>query len=218
LYQSDQHAFRVADGDIGKKLNEKMLAQDVRILGYMATGFRNVFSNKPIKNIADLRGVKIRLMENPIQVTAFGALGAIPTTMAYSEVFTAIQQGTIDAAESGLKNIIDVKFHEVAKNVSKTQHFYLLKPICISSVKWSRLPEEYQKIIQNAVGEAINWQREDTIKSNEQAEKDLETFGVTIYRDFNFDEMSGMVESVYKNNTDYLPLDIINQIRVLGGN
>ncbi len=212
LYRDDQHAFNVADGEVGQYLNEKMLDQGIRVLGYLSIGYRHVFSNKPVKTIEDFKGLKIRTMENSMHLATFQALGALPTSMAFSEVFTALQQKTIDAAENSPKNIVDQKFYEVAKYISKTGHFYCLKTIDIAEPVWETLPDDYKTILQDAAKEAVDWQRQVAIEENNQAEQTLKDNGCTIY-DFDIEALSNAIAPVYDQFPQDLPADLLEKIR-----
>ena len=99
LWDNAEQAHSAVDGELGKLIEEKAKGLGLNVIGYMESGFRNVFSKKPIEKIEDFKGVKIRTMQNEYHMGAFESFGAIPTAMAAGEQFTALQQGTIDAAE-----------------------------------------------------------------------------------------------------------------------
>ena len=92
----------------------------------MESGFRNVFSNRPVETIDDFSGLKIRTMENSMHMALFNNLGAMATPMASGDVFTGLQQKTIDAAENSISDVLANKFYEVTKNITYTNHLFVL--------------------------------------------------------------------------------------------
>ena len=132
LFDSVEQAHKVIDGKYGELVNQKALTQGVHVVGWFESGFRNVFSNRPLTKIEDFRNFKIRTMENKMQIDTFNALGAVATPMAASEQFTALQQGTIDGCENAIANMLTNRYYEVIKNVTWTNHLYTFIAICLS--------------------------------------------------------------------------------------
>ena len=125
LFTTRKAAFDAVDGELGKKLNSYLEKKGFLVLGYQENGFRHVTNSKrPIKTPADLKGLKIRTMENPMHIAFFKELGANPTPMSWGELYTALQQGTVDAQENPYAMIDDGKFYEVQKYVSETGHVF----------------------------------------------------------------------------------------------
>src|SRR5690606_33452452 len=121
LFSSKEEAFAAFDGEVGDILNSKLEEIGIVNLGYGENGYRHVTNNKkPIRLPEDLKGVKIRTMENPIHMAAFQAFGANPTPISFNELFTALQQGTVDAQENPVAIIFTSKFSEVQKYLSLT--------------------------------------------------------------------------------------------------
>ena len=130
LFRDTAHLYKVIDGDLGRDLFKMLEKQRVVGLAFMDNGFRNIASNgKAITKPADLQGVKIRVMENEVHTTAFQKLGAIPVPMASGEVYTGLQQRTIDAAENSICSIYTIKYQEIAKEISLTRHFAGAAPL-----------------------------------------------------------------------------------------
>ena len=125
LFRDKAHARAVLDGPIGQEMLGKFDAKGFKALAWAENGFRNMTNNKrDIKEPADVKGLKMRTMENPVHITAYKALGIITTPMAFPEVFTALQQGTVDGQENPLSVIISAKFDQVQKYLSLTGHVY----------------------------------------------------------------------------------------------
>jgi len=125
LFTTRESAFKALDGDLGQELDRRLLKTGMMNLGYYENGFRHITNNKgPIHSPADLKGVKIRTMEVPPHITFFKKLGANPTPMSFGELYTALQQGTVDAQENPLAIINESRLYEVQKYISLTGHVF----------------------------------------------------------------------------------------------
>ena len=128
-------------------------------LAWWENGFRNITNNKvAIKVPADIKGMKIRTMENDVHLAAFKAFNANPTPMAFSELFTAMQQGTVDGQENPLAIIVGNKFYEVQKFISKTEHIYVPFTVVMNEEKFNSLTVNQQEAITKAMAEATEFQ------------------------------------------------------------
>ena len=160
IFRDKEHAYKVLDGEIGQELAADLPSIDLRLLSYWENGFRHVTnSSKPIITPEDLEGVKIRVPENNIYVDSFKAWGANVTTMAFGELFTALQQKTVDAQENPLALIATNKFYEAQEYLSLTGHFYGPAQVIISEHTWSKLSPEMQEAVQKAADEARDYER-----------------------------------------------------------
>jgi tripartite ATP-independent transporter DctP family solute receptor len=160
LFTSRKTAFEALDGVLGKKLNEYVLAKGFVNLGYAENGFRHVTNSKrPIKTPADLKGIKIRTMENPMHIAYFKELGANPTPMSWGELYTALQQGTVDAQENPYAMISDGKFYEVQKYVSETGHVFSVTMLIANKKFMDKLPPDLRKIVEKAGRDFVLEQR-----------------------------------------------------------
>ncbi len=213
VFRDFTHAFKVADGPIGKRLDEELLAkQQIRNLGYIDTGARHVYSTRPVKSIADFNGLKTRVMENSLHMDTFTAFGAIPTPMASGDVFTALSQGTIDAAENTMQYINTMKMYEVCKYVTKTAHFYGIMMICISERTFNKLDDELKKIVLDAGREAALYQRKVSDEENVIAEKSLRDMGVQI-DEIDRDALAATLAPVFEKYKAVLDPKIMEEIR-----
>lgn len=161
LFTSKKAAFEATDGILGEKINSYFAAKGILILGYQENGFRHVTNNrKPVKSPADLKGLKIRTMENPMHLAFFKALGANPTPMSWGELYTALQQGTVDAQENPYAMIDDGKFYEVQKYVSETGHVFSYEVLIANKKFIDGLPADLNKLVIKAARDATLKQRE----------------------------------------------------------
>ena len=181
LFANADEAHKVIDGQLGQLIAEKTAAQGVHMVGWMESGFRNVFSTKPIEKLEDFKGVKIRTMENDIHMAAFNAMGAIATPMAAGDQFTALQQHTIDAAENATANVLANNFYEITKNITRSQHLFVFIGVGVSDKAWNQIPDDLKDKFTEGVKAGCEKQRQYLVEANEAAEKELVEKGVTFY-------------------------------------
>lgn len=143
LFKSYQHAHAVLDGPIGQAILDKFPAHGLQALAWGENGFRDLTNSvRPVKEPADAKGLKIRTMENPVHMAAFKEIGMLPTPMAFPELFTALQQGTVDGQENPIGVILSAKFSEVQKYLSITNHVYSPAVILIAPTVWNGLSDQ----------------------------------------------------------------------------
>ncbi len=160
LFSSPEQAYKVLDGPIGKQMLADMEAIGWKGLAYGERGFRNLTnSTREVKVPEDMKGLKIRLMQNPIYVDSFKALGADAVPMAWTEALTALQQGTIDGQENPLNVIVSFNLYESQKYLSITRHAYSPNVIMMSLKTWNKLSPEHQKLIQESAQAAAEENR-----------------------------------------------------------
>lgn len=161
LFTEPQQAYKVLDGEEGKEVMSTLDEKGIHGLVYFENGFRNLTNSKqPIKELADLGGLKIRTMQNPIMLDTFKAWGANPVPMAFNEVFTALEQKTIDGQENPNVLIYDAGFYEAQKYITESHHLYSPYILMIAEKKWSSLSADDQKLIQQCAEEARDYERE----------------------------------------------------------
>jgi len=161
LFTTREAAFEAVDGILGEKLNSYMAAKGIMVLGYQENGFRHITNNRnPIKTPEDLKGLKIRTMENPMHLAFFKELGANPTPMSWGELYTALQQGTVDAQENPYAMIDDGKFYEVQKYVSETGHVFSYEILIANKKFMKKLPEDLSNLVVKAAKDATLKQRQ----------------------------------------------------------
>src|SRR5512136_1917662 len=160
IIPNEKAADAIYDGPIGAKLAADLEAKGIKLLAYYENGFRQLTNSvREVKSPADMKGLKIRTMQNPIHLEAFRAMGANPTPMPFSEVFTALQQHTIDGQENPIPTIWLSKFYEVQKYVTLTGHVYGPHIVLINKKLFDSFPPEHQKIILAAAKESAVYQR-----------------------------------------------------------
>lgn len=179
-YKSIEHMDAVASGEIGDQIKAQILEKaKIRPIAYFARGPRNLTTNRPIKSPADLNGLKMRVPNVPLFVDVWKALGAKPTPMAFSEVFTSLQNGTIDAQENPLALIKSASFFEVQKYVNKTEHVRSWIYLTISDITWNKLSADDQKAVLEAAARAQKYERELFIADDKNLVGELQSKGMT---------------------------------------
>jgi TRAP-type transport system periplasmic protein len=170
LFRDLDHWNKVLDADVLKPVADEIAQKaDVMLIGYAGGGTRNIFANKPARNMAELKGLKVRVQGAPIWSKTFSAAGMAPTVIAYNEVYNAIQNGVIAAGENEAAGVEQMKFYEVGPNLNMTQHAITIRPICFSGKTFKKLPADLQAAILRAGKEAGKYGRE--IESSEDEAK-----------------------------------------------
>ncbi|NCC07315.1 MAG: TRAP transporter substrate-binding protein [Clostridia bacterium] len=201
LWDSADQANYAVQNELGDLIAEKAATQGIHVIGYMESGFRDVFSKKPIQSMSDFKGVKIRVMQNDGQIAAFTSFGANPIALSASEQFTALQQGTIDACENAVSNCWINKFYEAGINsVINTKHAFVYIPLCMSDAAWNKIPEDLRDTFVAAVWEGCAEQWKYLDEANAEAQTNLEGAGVTFY-DIDTDEMQAAYEAAQQKNS-----------------
>ncbi|WP_108658267.1 TRAP transporter substrate-binding protein [Acuticoccus kandeliae] len=179
-YKSIEHMDEVASGEIGDKIEAQIVEKaQIRPIAYFARGPRELTSNRPIKTPADLNGLKMRVPNVPLFVDVWSALGAQPGPMAFSEVFTSLQNGTIEAQENPLALIRSASFNEVQKYVNMTDHVRSWIYLTISELTWSQLSDEDKAAVMEAAKRAQDYERGLFEESLAADRKYLEENGMT---------------------------------------
>ena len=168
-------------GEAGEKIMEGVEDVGLRGMAMWENGFRNYTNDKiPVSKPEDVKGQKIRTMENDIHLKAWSAIGANPTPMAFSELFTAMQQGTVDGEENPIGIIQSNRFYEVQKYISLTQHVYTPYCVVMNPRKYDSLTDQQKEAVDKAMKEATEYQIKLSQEDEEKALKDMEEYGCEI--------------------------------------
>jgi tripartite ATP-independent transporter DctP family solute receptor len=160
VFANREAAFRVIDGPVGGAIDQKLQAKGFVSLGWMELGMRHVTNSKgPIRSMADLKGLKIRLQPNETHLATFRALGANPVAMDVKELYSALEQHVVDGQENPYTVIAASRFSEVQKQLSNTGHFFDFIAVVASKKAFEQLKPEYQKAVREAMTATIAFQR-----------------------------------------------------------
>jgi tripartite ATP-independent transporter DctP family solute receptor len=182
LVPDEASAFRLLDGPVvEEELVRRAASSGFRVVNFWEVTFRNIYTrSRAINAVADLQGMKIRVIPNPSFIALFRGLGAAPTPMALGEVYTALQQGVLDGAENDNVTFLSSRHLEVAKNLAITNHMMLVNTFVMSERSWNRLPEDLRAVMRKASLEGRKTVMEDRHKRDAGALDQIKDAGVTI--------------------------------------
>lgn len=181
LFRDYAQARAVLDGPIGQDMLKKFGPKGIEALAWGENGFRNMTNSKhPVNGPEDLKGLKMRTMENPVHIQAYRAFGIIPTPMAFTEVYTALQQGTVDGQENPLSVIEAAKLDQVQKYLTLTGHVYSPALILMSKAQWDKLSPADKQAFHEAAVEAVKANRARIDDDEKKAVADLRSKGMQI--------------------------------------
>ncbi len=161
VFRDHDQMNKVIAQDVLKPIADEIAKKaDVLLIGYGGGGVRSIFANKAVRNMAELKNLKIRVQGAPIWTRTFAAAGMSPTVIAYSEIYNGIQTGVIEAGENEAAGVEQMKFYEVGPNLMLTRHAISIRPICFSGKTLRRLPADLQAAIRKAGAEAGDWERD----------------------------------------------------------
>ena len=169
LFPNQETLHRVMDGEVGKKLFAKLDSKGVTGLAFWDNGFKQMSSNRPMHNVADFSGLKMRIQSSKVLGAEMKALGANPQVMAFSEVYTALQQGVVDGTENPVSNFYTQKMNEVQKHMTISNHGYLGYAVIVNKKFWEELPADVRSALTAAMKEATAFERETAQKDNDDA-------------------------------------------------
>ena len=170
LFRDLAHWNKVLDADLLKPVADEIDQKaEVMLIGYAGGGTRNIFVNKPVRNLQEMKGLKVRVQGAPIWSKTFSAIGMAPTVIAYNEVYNAIQNNVIAAGENEAAGVEAMKFYEVAPQLSMTQHAITIRPLCFSTKTFKKLDKNMQAAVLKAGKEAGAYGRQ--VESSEDEQK-----------------------------------------------
>jgi len=181
LFKDYAQARATLDGPVGQDMLGKFPAKNLVALAWGENGFRHMTNNKRSVNAPDdLKGLKMRTMENPVHMQAYKAFGIIPTPMAFTEVFTALQQGTVDGQENPLSVISAAKFSQVQKYITLTGHVYSPALILMNKAKWDKLSAADKQAFAESAKEAVKANRARIDEDEKRVVAELKSQGMTV--------------------------------------
>ncbi len=181
-FPTEDVAYKVLDGEFGKKMLDSMEPTcGLKGLAYYeSSDFRELTCKYPINTIDDLKGLKIRVMPNNIHVQIWESLGASPATISFGELYTALQQGTVDAQENPVELMLQSKFTEVQSYLIRTNHIFSNGMMVCNPAWYSKLSPELQKVVKEGAEAGQNYWRDEAIKNRTEYYKQAEEAGMTV--------------------------------------
>ncbi len=169
IFPSKEVLYKVTEGPIGKSLFKKLESKGIEGLAYWDNGFKVMSANKPLIHPDDFRGLKMRIQPSKVLDAQMRALGANPQSMAFSEVYQALQTGVVDGTENPPSNLYTSKMYEVQKNVTLSNHGYLGYAVIVNKKFWDGLPSDIRTELEGAMKEATKYNNEIAQKNNDDA-------------------------------------------------
>ena len=180
VFDSDTHLWKFLEGAMGNKMLDGLESSKFKGLAYYDSGARSFYARTPIKSINDIKGLKIRVQQNKINMDMIAALGASATPMPYGEVFSALQTGIIDAAENNYPSLYSSNHFQSAKHMLLDRHQRTPEVLMMSKTAWDKLSDDDKKLIKQAALDSAKFQREAWAKYEKESEAKLREAGVTI--------------------------------------
>jgi tripartite ATP-independent transporter DctP family solute receptor len=202
LFDSRDHMWKALDSSLRDTLFADLQESDLVGLAFYDAGARSFYSTEPIKKAADVKGKKIRVMQNDILIEAFDKLGTSPTPLSASEVYSALQMGVIDGGENNVSTYVADGHYEVAKNYTLSEHLRIPGVLFMSKKSWDKLSEEDQKIIKDAALESEKIQLEEYDKFSKTAMDKVKEAGNNVYElsEEERNKFRESVQSLYDEN------------------
>jgi tripartite ATP-independent transporter DctP family solute receptor len=216
MFTSYREVDAVMDGPVGTRLLDMLKDKGLIGLGYWDHGFRNITSAKrPINKMEDISGLKVRVIQIPIFIDTFSALGANPVPLPFPELYTALETGTVDGQENPFASIETSKFYEVQKYAATTGHVYNPLVAIFSKKVWDKLSEDERRIVQEAATEAGLYERKVSREANEKSMQTLRAEGmqITELSSEEIDRMRQKVKPVTDKYTQSIGPDLVAEVQ-----
>lgn len=212
LFNDADHLHAVLEGDVGKKLLSMVAKRGLVGLGYWDNGFKQLSANRPLLAPSDAAGLKFRIMSSKVLEAQFKALSATPQVLPFSEVYSALQQGVVDAAENPLSNFYTKKFYEVQKNLTLSNHGYLGYMVVTNKIFWKKLSDQQREIVTQALKEATDYGNKLAMEMDVRYLEDVKNAGTTKVHELTREQRSAWKEkmkSIYPEFYDVIGKDLI---------
>lgn len=215
MMRDREHAYKALDS-IGMELGKNLEPKGIKVMGFYENGVRHMVNNvRKLEKPEDMEGLKMRVMTTPVYIELMKALGADPTPMAFGEVYTACQQGTIDGLECPAVHIYQMKFYEVNKYVTKTAHTYESEVLTMSMRTWKKLPEDIQGILVESNREALEYARSLAVEQEAGFFKKISESGICSVDEVDIEPFKEKSKAVWVTLEDTVGADLIDRIQAI---
>lgn len=213
LFRDRSHAYKALDGAVGAELNALAEKKGIKVLGYWEVGFRNMTNNKrSIVTPKDMQGLKIRVQQSKVYVEMMKSLGAIGTPIAFTELYSALQQGVVDGQENPIATIRSMNYFEVQKYLSLTFHTYTPSAVMIKPKLWNSLTEEQKAILKKSVDESREFQRKTVTDKEADDLNFLKSKGMIVTEKPDLEAFRKSTTTVYEAMADVVPPALVKKI------
>lgn len=215
LFPDNESAYQVLDSDIGEQVASNLPSIGLRNLAYWENEYRQLSNSvKVIDSVDDLKGMKIRTPSTPVLISWLESIGAIPTPIAYTELYAALEQGVVDGQDNGILITYTNKFYEPQKYYTLTKHIYAPAAFLINEEFYQSLSDEHRAIIEQAAKDARDYQREANKELLDQRLEELKGLGleITELSDEAFDGFRKSAEPIYEQYRNEIDYDLLQQM------
>ncbi len=214
LFRDRGHAYKTLDGPVGSELKGMADKKGIKVLGFWEVGFRNITNNKrPIQSPKDMEGLKIRVQQSKVYIEMMKSLGAIGTPIAFTELYSALQQGVVDGQENPIATIRSMNYFEVQKHLSLTFHTYTPGAVMISPKLWNSLTEEQRTALQKSVDESAHFQRKTVADKEADDLAFLKSKGMAVIEKPDGEAFRKATVPVYDAMADVVPAALVSKVR-----
>jgi C4-dicarboxylate-binding protein DctP len=207
---------KVTEGQLGKTLFKKLDSKGIVGLAYWDNGFKVMSANKPLRNVEDFRGVKIRIQSSKVLEAQMRALGAIPQVMAFSEVYQGLQTGVVDGSENTPSNMYTQKHHEVQKYITLSDHGYIGYAVIANKKFWDGLPADVRGQLEKAMTDSTAYANEISQKENDEALAEMKKSGKSEFIELTAEQKAAWrkaLEPVYADMASRVGKDVIEEFQ-----
>jgi len=180
LIKDLSHMYRLADGKLGAQIAEQAEAKGFKVLAYYSAGDQHFQTrSRPVRSLADIQGLKVRVIENKALVESFRALGAVPAPLPYPQIYTALQQGTVDGTANDLLSVTSLKLYEVAKYLTWSSYVAEPRPLIVATSFFNELPSDFQAVLLQTARESAVYERKAFEDKAASAKQEAEKGGMS---------------------------------------
>ncbi|MDR2111795.1 MAG: TRAP transporter substrate-binding protein [Candidatus Accumulibacter sp.] len=213
IFRDTSHLFAAMDGEPGKIIADELGKKGLRIIAWYANPDRHMFTTKKqVTKLEDMKGMKIRVTQSPVSLATFKALGALPTPMAYGELYSGLQMGVVDGGENDWFGIRGMKFYEVAKNITLTGHFMVASPVVVNKGWYEKLPADLKSAFDESAAIGQKAMRDYMINETSKIQKEVEALGGIVVPVSDIEKWRQAVAPVYPAFYDTIGKDLIEMV------
>lgn len=216
IFKDTASLRKVTEGEVGRKMLDKLESKDIKGLAYWDNGFKIMTANSPLLMPEDFLGLKMRIQSSKVLEAQMSALGAVPQVMAFSEVYQGMQTGVVDGSENTPSNVYTQKMHEVQKHATVSNHGYIGYAVIVNKKFWEGLPEDVRAQLDKAMAEATVYANSISEEDNAQALQMIRDAGTTEIHEQTDEEKAAWIEAlepVYSEMESRIGKETIDMVR-----
>jgi len=214
VFKNDDHALRIYNGAVGKRVADLYPAQGFRVLGFTLSGVRNLFSTFPVEKPDDVKGRKMRTLQSPLHIQIWSLMGANPTPIAHPEVYNALQTKVVDIADNTATNYLNEKWYEPAPNYSTTGHIYAIGAFYLSERWFQRQKPEHREVMMEVMASLVPVQHKAILDGDAESLKKSQAAGAKIINIANKEAWSAPMRPIWEQwaGTDTVRKDLLQSL------